>query len=148
VLAASVAAVPPVVLLAITHLTVILTRHQAAKVPPEESSTMSEEAVALPVSSPVASATFPLPSIIDTSPAVPEPPRAVPGGRGVAEALRAEGWSNKKIARYLGVHASTVGRWFSSDDPHAARQASELAGDDLGPELDPASDLDKEEKPS
>ncbi len=150
VLAASVAAVPPVVLLAITHLTVILTRHHnTAPAHPEESSTISEEAVALPVSSAVASATFPLPSIIDARPTVPESPRAVPGGRDVAEALRAEGWSNKKIARHLGVHASTVGRWFSSDDPHAlTAPASEPAGDDPEPELDPESDLNEEEEPS
>lgn len=149
VLAASVAAVPPVVLLAITHLTVILTRHHTAHVHPEEGFAATEERAALPVSSAVASATFPLPSIIDARPAVPEPPRAVPGGRGVAEALRAEGWSNKKIARHLGVHASTVGRWFASDDPHAlAGQATEPAGDDLEPELDPESDLDEEEKPT
>jgi putative ATPase subunit of terminase (gpP-like) len=24
-----------------------------------------------------------------------------------------EGWSNKQIARHLGVHPSTVGRWFT-----------------------------------
>jgi len=142
VLAASVAAVPPVVLLSITHLTVILTRHQTAQAPPEESFTADEEGA-------VASATFPLPSIIEARPMAAESPRAVPGGRGVAEALRAEGWSNKKIARHLGVHASTVGRWFSSDDPHAlAAPASEPAGDDLEPELDPESVLDEEEEPS
>ena len=27
--------------------------------------------------------------------------------------LREEGWSNKRIARELGVHPSTVGRWFT-----------------------------------
>ena len=27
--------------------------------------------------------------------------------------LREAGWSNKRIARELGVHPSTVGRWFA-----------------------------------
>ncbi|EYT56773.1 excisionase [Leucobacter sp. UCD-THU] len=149
VLAASVAAVPPVVLLSITHLTVILTRHHnTAPANPEETFTTAEEGAALPVSSAVVSATFPLPSIIDARPAVAEAPRAVPGGRGVAEALRAEGWSNKKIARHLGVHASTVGRWFVPDQHTVAGQTPEPAEDDLEPELDPASVLDEEEEPS
>ena len=147
VLAASVAAVPPVVLLSITHLTVILTRHHTAQAHPEESMQATEERT-LPVSSATASATFPLPSIIQASPAVPEPPRAVPGGRGVAEALRAEGWSNKKIARHLGVHASTVGRWFAPDQHTLAGQTPEPAEDDPESELDPEPDLDEEEEPS
>ncbi|MFV0432957.1 MAG: DUF2637 domain-containing protein [Leucobacter sp.] len=149
VLAASVAAVPPVVLLAITHLTVILTRHHnTAPAHPEESFTAAEEGAALSVSSAVASAAFPLPSIIDVSPTVPEAHRAVPGGRGVAEVLRAEGWSNKKIARHLGVHASTVGRWFAPEQHAPVSQSAESAGDNLEPELDPASVPDEEEEPS
>ena len=31
-----------------------------------------------------------------------------------ATAMREEGWSNKRIARELDVHPSTVGRWFTS----------------------------------
>ena len=31
-----------------------------------------------------------------------------------ATALRGAGWSNKQIARELGVHGSTVGRWFAA----------------------------------
>ena len=39
--------------------------------------------------------------------------------------LREAGWSNKRIARELGVHPSTVGRWFTpahlpSDDNESA----------------------------
>lgn len=34
--------------------------------------------------------------------------------RARAAALRGQGWSNKRIARELGVHPSTVGRWFTS----------------------------------
>ena len=60
----------------------------------------------------------------ETEPQWPTPPAAVatepdppPGGQQVgrrarAEVLREAGWSNKAIARELGVHASTVGRWF------------------------------------
>ncbi|UOR02370.1 DUF2637 domain-containing protein [Leucobacter allii] len=144
VLAAAVAAVPPLVLLAITHLTVILTRHQALQESPEASFEATEERTQ-PVSSAVASATFPLPSIIGTGATVPESPRAVPAGRGVAEALRAEGWSNKKIARHLGVHASTVGRWFPQDDPRGiANETTEPSKDE--PEPEPVSD--EEEEPS
>ena len=86
VLAASVAAVPPLVLLAITHLTVILTR----RLPTAEPSRESGE---------------------ETATVAPSP---VPVGREVAVLLREEeGWSNKQIARHLGVHPSTVGRWFA-----------------------------------
>lgn len=86
VLAASVAAVPPLVLLAITHLTVILTRPLPAPEPSRESG--EETATGAP----------PL----------------IPAGREEAVLLREEeGWSNKQIARHLGVHPSTVGRWFA-----------------------------------
>ncbi|MDQ0728771.1 helix-turn-helix domain-containing protein [Microbacterium sp. W4I20] len=74
-LAAAVAAVPPVVLLAITHLTVLLIRAPESAIPSK------------------------------TMPPVSPQERAT--------ALRAEGWSNKQIARELDVHPSTVGRWFA-----------------------------------
>lgn len=92
VLAASVAAVPPLVLLAITHLTVILTRPA-----PEPDVVIASER------SPE--------SDQETADAVVPPS---PAGREVAVLLRDEqGWSNKQIARHLGVHPSTVGRWFA-----------------------------------
>lgn len=144
-LAAAVAAVPPLVLLAITHLTVILTRHHATQAHPEASSTTPEEGAALPMSSAVASASFPLPSIIAGGATTPEPPRAVPAGRSIAEALRAEGWSNKKIARHLGVHASTVGRWFSQDEPHGITSEAPEPGED---KPEPESVSDEKEEPS
>lgn len=31
-----------------------------------------------------------------------------------ASALRAAGWSNKRIAREVQVHPATVGRWFAA----------------------------------
>lgn len=92
VLAASVAAVPPLVLLAITHLTVVLTR--ARPVGPSEQS-VAEPALAVEVE-PVAET---------------DPPTS---GRELAVVLRDEGWSNKRIARHVGVHPSTVGRWLGA----------------------------------
>jgi len=93
-LAASVAAVPPVVLLAITHLTVILTRTT------DPATALAAAAESIPA----------LPS------GEPEPPRRdddVADRRALGWELREAGWSNKRIARELGVHPSTVGRWFA-----------------------------------
>jgi len=90
VLAACVAAVPPLVLLASTHLTVVLVRsHRTDPLAAEH--------------------------VEDTLPATDETDTAASesaGRRVVAARLREEGWSNKKIARHLGVAPSTVGRWF------------------------------------
>ncbi|MCT1438718.1 DUF2637 domain-containing protein [Brachybacterium paraconglomeratum] len=116
VLAAAVAAVPPVVLLAITHLTVILTRPQAA--PPEEP-TASDDTVPSDMSESVEESSWgraPVPEMgAGQSPqAQPVVPRAdLTDRRARATELRGQGWSNKKIARELGVHPSTVGRWFT-----------------------------------
>ncbi len=89
VLAACVAAVPPLVLLASTHLTVVLVRSRPAD-PTEETE--------------------------DAKPAVSEPATDIvperSGRRLVAARLREAGWSNKAIARELDVAPSTVGRWF------------------------------------
>lgn len=90
VLAASVAAVPPLVLLAITHLTVILTR-------------------------PLPATAAPAPETAEETGAEPAGVPARLAGRELAVLLRdGEGWSNKAIARHLGVHPSTVGRWFAA----------------------------------
>lgn len=148
VLAAAVAAVPPVVLLAITHLTVILTRPQPAPdepvsrddtvssdlsasvdasawngVPtPELGAGQAAEAqtvVALPTPTP--EAIEPMltsdmaPASADEGAEPSAGPRAVlTDRRARATELRGQGWSNKKIARELGVHPSTVGRWFTA----------------------------------
>lgn len=111
VLAASVAAVPPLVLLAITHLTVILTRPSAAEQDVVAAPSLAERTEPEPSSgrkSTIESRELePLPVQMEAS--------GVPGTRrAVAEELReAQGWSNKQIARHLGVHPSTVGRWFT-----------------------------------
>ncbi|GAA4353312.1 hypothetical protein GCM10023087_22340 [Microbacterium rhizosphaerae] len=90
VVAAAVAAVPPLVLLAITHLTSVLARHASTSATPERVSepdmrfdvvTAEEHTAAMKV-----------------------------GPAGAAE-LSASGWSNRAIAQRLGVHPSTVGRW-------------------------------------
>lgn len=112
VLAASVAAIPPLVLLAITHLTVILTR-------PITPTTEATETVPdlSPVVRAVATTGDAVPGLEDVP--MPTPPVEVvsaSGRRAEAARLReVEGRSNKQIARHLGVHPSTVGRWFGTE---------------------------------
>jgi hypothetical protein len=94
VLAASVAAVPPLVLLAITHLTVVLTQRFRLHVSStaETPRDLSTEVV-------------PIRSLVE----VPEKGAR----RSVAALMRQRGMSNKEIASATGVHPSTVGRWFA-----------------------------------
>ncbi len=115
VLAASVAAVPPLVLLAITHLTVILTRPTPTGEVTAAEPVLSENAEPEPGSMEM------LPPSAATGPVmVPSERRAV-----AAQLRETEGWSNKKIARHLGVHPSTVGRWFTPS-PFAGAETKEL----------------------
>ena len=51
------------------------------------------------------------------------------GRRERATRLREAGWSNKAIADELGVHASTVGRWFSREHPPTSTEL-ETTGDE------------------
>lgn len=105
VLAASVAAIPPLVLLSITHLTVILTR--PATTPDAD---VIEDAPAEVVAPSQAVAVWE----VEQAQAVELPVVSVSERRAEATQLReVEGWSNKQIARHLGVHPSTVGRWFT-----------------------------------
>ncbi|WP_420734291.1 DUF2637 domain-containing protein [Brevibacterium luteolum] len=124
VLAASVAAVPPVVLLAITHLTVILTRTTHSQTGESHSDQAHAEQSRTPAPAPTVEGDAqafdcPVPRIAKTR---TEPvfvatgaPAAVEdvsvGRRARARMLREQGWSNKQIAKQLGVHPSTVGRW-------------------------------------
>lgn len=106
VLAGAVAAVPPVVLLAITHLTVILTRPTLTFENAEETEP-AEPPIAVDVPRPAV-----LPVVVPAAMSDDDQPDSVLDRREVAAGLRAEGWSNKAIARRFGVHPSTVGRWF------------------------------------
>uniref|UniRef100_UPI001C4E1D43 helix-turn-helix domain-containing protein n=1 Tax=Microbacterium sp. BF1 TaxID=2821146 RepID=UPI001C4E1D43 len=96
-----VAAIPPLVLLSITHLTVILTR------PTQTPTAQTLEEVPVGVTHEEA---------VDVRPVLePAAPALLVGDRH-AEAVQlreVEGWSNKRIARHMGVHPSTVGRWFT-----------------------------------
>lgn len=91
-LAGCVAAVPPLVLLASTHLMVVLVRSHRTTPADAEPTAEAEEPTVLTV----------------TQAAAPGPA----GRRELAAGLRRQGWSNKRIARHLGVAPSTVGRWF------------------------------------
>ena len=103
ILAASVAAVPPVVLLAITHLTVILTRT------PETDT----KAPAVASFSTVAAEAMPALLSGDAELSAHDEGTAATDRRARGRELREAGWSNKRIAHELGVHPSTVGRWFA-----------------------------------
>lgn len=119
-LAAAVAAVPPLVLLAITHLTVILTRPislnnfpSAASATPElldeadiDGFQEEEEMWGTVPESPSATT----PQSTDEAPAISADPGEL-DRRIIAAGLRGQGWSNKRIAAHFGVHLSTVGRW-------------------------------------
>lgn len=104
VLAALVAAVPPVVLVAITHLTVDLTRHPH---PPLSRATRGPARSAQRPTRPARTA-----NRVDEN-----------GSVGEAWRLRAQtALTNREIAARLGVHPSTVGRWLKSH--HAPPRAS------------------------
>jgi hypothetical protein len=99
VLAALVAAVPPVVLVAITHLTVELT-HRPAPVPAARATAATPAAA--------------------RGPGRPARVNRVDQGGSIGEALRLRAqtsMTNREIAARLGVHPSTVGRWLK---PHPA----------------------------
>jgi hypothetical protein len=135
-LAASVSAVPPIVLLLITHLTVGLARHedQPKAEPPAPILPPVIPAAEPQLSALAAEPTRPL--AIDESepepaglteediqrmweetqvpsPTATEPPREVPRTSQVEEAIRLkeQGLKNREIAARVGRDATTVGRW-------------------------------------
>ncbi|MDK9640959.1 DUF2637 domain-containing protein [Propionibacterium freudenreichii] len=129
ILAGAVAAVPPVVLLAITHLTVILTRPLEPSPDENPSGTRMQTWLgAAPEDSqpPAAPSIFGAP---DRRPEISTASGTEPAGigdsagealvdrRGRAARLHGLGWPNKQIARQLGVHPSTIGRWLTASRP-------------------------------
>lgn len=110
-LAACVSAVPPLVLLASTHLTVVLVRsHHIVPEPTVETEDTEVQEAARDVVS---------------ADALPAPV----GRRELAARLREERWSNKAIARHLDVAPSTVGRWFAKTEALGAPGLKETAPD-------------------
>jgi hypothetical protein len=105
VVAGCVGAVPPLVLLGATHLTVELIRWSAIPVtaaPPRAARR---------------------PAVTQQQPKVPPAPAA--GSARRAAQMRQEGWSNRQIAQRLQVHPSTVGRWLSAPAlPSASSRAA------------------------
>lgn len=110
-IAAVISSVPPLMLLATTHLTVVLTSHTRT------------------------SAAFPT-SLTDTT------PEADAEGEPVGDAVRLQleavqlhqlRWSNRRIARALDVHPSTIGRWLnrtSPDDQPVLGRSADIEPDD------------------
>lgn len=100
----TIAAVPPLVLLAATHLTVELGRRVRPRAPGDPGDS-GDEAGDGPAVMPLVSVEQPASS-----------PDRIEAGR-----LRALGWTNRRIARALGVHPSTVSRWLTPrDEPDEA----------------------------
>src|SRR5699024_11124729 len=118
-LAACVAAVPPLVLLAITHLTVILTRPITPNETPATDATIAEPVDEANIDGDQGDAMWgmvpELPRPATAPPTDDAPVVSADAGerdrRTLAADLRGRGWSNRRIAEHFGVHPSTVGRW-------------------------------------
>lgn len=123
-LAGAIAAVPPLVLLAMTHLTVVVVRHARRLEQPESAVEPAPRASVPAGASPSTTARTTAPR--------PKAPRRQAAGTSVAP-LRAEAerlrqeerLSNRKIAERLGVHRSTIGRWLPPiTDPESRTEAA------------------------
>ncbi|MFC4245005.1 DUF2637 domain-containing protein [Gryllotalpicola reticulitermitis] len=131
-LAGLMAAVPPLVLLASTHLTVELARRSGRPEIPVAAAAPTAQAMPaekLLPASPRARALSGAPTSADLTALVARPPVSVEAPaseiepakrtekelerRRRARQLRTQGLSNAQIAAELGVHKSTVGRWLS-----------------------------------
>lgn len=170
VLAASVASIAPVVHIACTHLTAVLIRHyrrinSITELAAVRATGETPEPLIPVITMPTADSgqTFAGSNLSARSDEDPEtrntdhleddlhdtPEKSgavVPGKkerRVVAAGLSAAGWSNKKIARSLGVWPSTVGRWLASPAEPAYSEAPEAelkertsVGADLAPRVE------------
>lgn len=119
VIAAAIASIPPLVLLAMTHLTVELTKQGPASTTPSSWRTQAVKEIA--------------PSFLDSPRDIPMLPgettvenpddeaHVLSAGskRAQAALLAAQGVSRREIGRQLGVHPTTVGRWLT---PKPARK--------------------------
>lgn len=124
-IAALVASVPPLVLLAMTHLTVELTRNTN----PVVAATGSRQHAVIEEARPaghqrVTPTVRPVPSGVESASA-PRVKRPTPHGTASASrvdarvralSLNADGISKRQIATELGVHPTTVGRWLNAPD--------------------------------
>lgn len=123
IIAALVASVPPLVLLAMTHLTVELTRNETPHQAPEtrtliERSTpanLNERAAASVLAVPAAERAGSRASE-GSAPASARTTKRSAVGRERAIVLASAGVSRRQIAAELGVHPTTVGRWLSAPD--------------------------------
>lgn len=97
----TIAAVPPLVLLAVTHLTTELARRSHPRPPSEPAGD----------GAPTRARTGLAPAVVDAAATNPD---RIEAGR-----LRSLGWTNRRIARALDVHPSTVSRWLTSHDEPA-----------------------------
>ncbi len=116
-IAAVVASVPPLVLLAMTHLTVELTRNTSAAA---DNATRRAPTPAETEAVVVAGST--------TSRRGSASPRSLPAARKQVLTLSAAGGPKRQIAAQLGVHPTTVGRWLSAP-PTRAPEGTEGAPD-------------------
>jgi len=110
-IAALVASIPPLVLLAMTHLTVELLRNSETPTGDQDAAVPATEQTTVTLVAPPAGARR-KPAAIEGA------PRTRAGGdvRARAVALAAEGVSQRQIAAELGVHPTTIGRWLSAPD--------------------------------
>lgn len=124
-IAALVASVPPLVLLAMTHLTVELTRNSAPTVAALDTGTHAVPGVDDGAPEELQAVTTAVQRVLPTVLPVPPISRPAPNGAALASredarsralALGAEGVSKRQIARELGVHPTTVGRWLNAPD--------------------------------
>lgn len=121
VLAGIVASVPPIVLLAVTHLTVELARYRRRspirQIPEPQGSVkslLSEKAVSVPPVRVLSSSGVTQLPENGQNKSVRERARTDDGNsdqKKQAIRLRDDGFSNRQIAERLGVHPSTIGRW-------------------------------------
>jgi len=135
ILAGCVASVPPLVLLASTHLTVVLVRahrtrsHEASPQLPVVERSANQSAPAADVDKPSGEEAVEVQAaVVPVSPLKEELIAAGVDRRELAARLRDErALSNKAIARELGVAPSTVGRWFSKENDTAGAPDSQEA---------------------